>query len=348
MNIKTLPLITFLGLPIQAMADHVGLQIDGGAGSAITTMGGQTLAKNQHVLSLAYQYLDLDELSDDTLLGSEEELHSVKDFSQASIGYSFGITDRLTLSAVLPYVSRDGFREAEHGHDEEFGESEHEDEAEEEHHDGDESEEEIASSDLSGWGDLSLLGRYSLTGDNTKHQYALLAGVKIPTGSTSEKLGDGERAEVEHQPGSSSWDPLLGLAYSNQLNSQWSFSSNVLYQLTSEGKRDTEIGDSLLYNAAFILDPADHSHHGGAPTDHVDQNWQYVVELNGEWRGETEVDDVEDANTGGNVIFASAGLRWSYGLWGIHLSVATPILEDLNGVQSEPDWRMSTGISYSF
>lgn len=333
--------LTILISPLQVLADHVGLQIEGGAGSAITTLGAQTLAKSQQVLGLQYQYLELDELSDDTLLDSDEALHSVGEFSQASIGYSLGVSDRLTLSAVLPYVSRDDFREASRDHHEEAEEPEHHDEEVE-------PEGDVTSGDISGWGDLSLLGRYALNDRESNNLYALLVGIKAPTGSTSEKLSDGERVEVEHQPGSGSWDALLGLAYSVPLSQEWDFSSNLLYQLTTEGKRDTEIGDNLMYNAAVIWSPASHSHHGDAHASHIDQSWQFVLELNGEWRDKTDVDGDSDRNTGGNVIFGTTGLRWGYGAWSTHLSLAAPLHTDFNGEQSEPDWRLSTGVSLAF
>lgn len=327
--------------PLQCLADHAGLQIDGGAGSAITTMGAETLARSQQLVSLQYQYLDLDELSDESLLESGESLHSINELSQATIGYSLGVSNRFTLSTVLPYVSRDGFREAEHDHHDEIEEPEHHDEEAE-------PEGEVINSDISGWGDLSLLGRLALNGAESSNRYALLAGVKAPTGSTNEKLDNGERAEVEHQPGSGSWDALLGIAYSTQLSPQWSVSGNLLYQLTTEGKRDTEIGDSLMYNAAIIWSPASHSHHGDAPSSHTDQTWQLVLEMNGEWRDKTEVDSHKDRNTGGNVIFATAGLRWGFGAWSTHIALAAPVHKDFNGKQSEPDWRLSSGVSLAF
>jgi hypothetical protein len=336
--------------PLDCLADHVGLQIDGGAGSAFTTMGAETLPKSEQALSLQYQHVKLDELSDEVLLESEEALHSIGEFSQATIGYSLGISDYFTLSAVLPYVNRDDFRESIHDHHDEPEEPEHHDEEESSEHHEEEaaSEGEVISSDISGWGDLSLLGRLALNGSDASNRYALLAGLKAPTGSTSEKLANGERAEVEHQPGSGSWDGLLGFAYSTRLNSEWSVSSNLLYQLTTEGKRDTEIGDSLMYNGAVIWTPASHSHHGDAHSSHVDQTWQFVLEVNGEWRDKTEVDGASDKNTGGNVIFGTAGVRWGYGDWSTHLAFAAPFYEDFNGTQSEPEWRLSTGISMAF
>lgn len=349
-NKKILLIGAVFNAPMPCLADHVGLQIDGGAGSAIVTMGAETLARSQQVVSLQYQYLELDELSDELLLKSDEPLHSVKEFSRGTIGYSLGVSDNFTLSAVLPYVSRDGFREATHDHQDETDEPDHDEEEDDDHHDEEElvPDGEVSSSDISGWGDLSLLGRLALNDNESANRYALLAGIKAPTGSTNEKLDDGERAEVEHQPGSGSWDALLGLAYSTQINPQWSVSSNLLYQLTTEGKRETEIGDSLMYNGALIWSPASHSHHGDPHSSHTDQSWQFVLELNGEWRDKTEVDGDKDKNTGGNVIFATAGLRWGFGAWSTHIALATPVHKDFNGTQSEPDWRLSSGISLAF
>ncbi len=344
MRKKILVAHAILLVPLSSLADHAALQIDGGPGSAITTMGAETLPKGQQTLALQYQYLDLDELSDQELLDSEDSLHSVNAFSQASIGYSVGITDRFTLSVALPYVSRDGFREESHDHEDE-----------DDHHDEEtpQPDGEVIDSNISGWGDVSMLGRFALHTDKpAKRYYALLAGLKAPTGNTNEKLSDGEKAEVDHQPGSGSWDPLLGVAYSNSLSAQWSVSSNLLYHLTTEGERETTIGDNLLYNAAVLWSPASqshrHSHHDAASNHHTEQAWQYVLELNGEWHDKTEIDGSQDDNTGGDVIFASAGLRWSYGDWGTHLSVGTPLYKNLNGEQSEPDWQLSAGVSIAF
>ncbi|MCB1697013.1 MAG: hypothetical protein KDI34_12345 [Halioglobus sp.] len=126
-------------------------------------------------------------MSNKQLLDPDETAHSVNSFSQATVGYSLGITDRITLSAVLPYVSRDDFREASHDH--------HEDTAESDHHntetdggdsqDASESKDEVFSSDLSGWGEMSILGRLAVNpNDSTNQYYALLTGIKLPTGST--------------------------------------------------------------------------------------------------------------------------------------------------------------------
>jgi hypothetical protein len=122
---------------------------------------------------------------------------------------------------------------------------------------------------------------------------------------------------------------------------------NLLYQLTSTGKQETELGDSLQYNAAVVWSPAPQTHDDHAHS-HSDQNWLLVLELNGEWRGKTQVDKEKDRNTGGNAIFATAGRRWSIGDWSTQIALAAPVLKDFNGIQSELNWRFSSEIAFAF
>ena len=55
-----------------------------------------------------------------------------------------------------------------------------------------------------------------------------------------------------------------------------------------------------------------------------------------------------DANSGGNVVYLSPGLRLSYERWSGFASLGVPIVNDLNGVQAEPDWRVLTGVAINF
>ena len=57
------------------------------------------------------------------------------------------------------------------------------------------------------------MARYQLAHGHTEGWFvALLAGIKVPTGSTHETDLSGARLETKHQPGTGSWDPLFGLA----------------------------------------------------------------------------------------------------------------------------------------
>ena len=73
-----------------------------------------------------------------------------------------------------------------------------------------------------------------------------------------------------------------------------------------------------------------------------------MVELNGDWRDEAEIGGRDDKNTGGHLLYVSPGIRGSFGKgWSCSVSVGFPVVEDLNGAQSEPELRLLTGIAKS-
>jgi hypothetical protein len=77
-------------------------------------------------------------------------------------------------------------------------------------------------------------------------ELAVIAGIKIPTGSTSQLANSGTLLESDHQPGSGSWDPLLGVAVARQFE-QLTLGSSVLYRITSTGRHDFTPGQQLLF-----------------------------------------------------------------------------------------------------
>lgn len=95
--------------------------------------------------------------------------------------WAYGLTDRLTLGAHLPYLSRQGIREA------------HLEGGTPELHD---------HGNANGLGDLKLLGQYSLVRAEGR-ELAILGGLKLPSGQT-DVADQGSRFDVEHQPGSGS------------------------------------------------------------------------------------------------------------------------------------------------
>ena len=162
-----------------------------------------------------------------------EDVHGLDTIASFGLSLTYGVTDDFMLSVRLPYVQRTGIREVAHAHSHEEGDVHiaHADEPEIEN---------LGST--SGVGDLSLLGQYRIFNDRTtRTEAALLFGVKAPTGVTNERHGD-ETLEAEFQPGSGSWDTLLGFALA-QRTGRWSFDTNVLYTLATEGTQDTNLGD---------------------------------------------------------------------------------------------------------
>ena len=153
--------------------------------------------------------------------------------------------------------------------------------------------------------------------------------------SRRQRANQGELFDAEFQPGSGSWDGLAGLAWTHRVG-VWSFDSNVLYSMSSEGTQNTDLGDRFQYNFAVsyrltALAGATPSFNGGhAHTDASGHNHAHgsdsptldlVLELNGEWQAEQETNGIGDPNSGGNTILISPGLRLSQDAWSGFVSV---------------------------
>jgi hypothetical protein len=66
-----------------------------------------------------------------------------------------------------------------------------------------------------------------------------------------------------------------------------------------------------------------------------------VLELNGTRREKQFAAGVVDPNSGGNTLYISPGVRYSGGKnWNTALSFGVPIVNDLNGYQTDADYRI--------
>jgi hypothetical protein len=333
-----------------AFSHHPSGITSSGTSGPIITIPGTTLAKGASAVFFTFQHVSFDELSDAVLEAAAEadkDVHSLRSTETPSLGLAYGLTDRLMLLLQLPYVAQTDIREGEH-HDE----GGH-------HHEGGEAGNEVVNlGDADGIGDLTLLGQYRFFGQDAGLQASLLAGVTAPTGKTDERDNEGVLFETEFQPGSGSWVGLVGLAVSKPLG-RWSLDGNVLYTVATEGAQQTDLGDQFQYNGslsyrvtgpagegehkhAHAHDQADHDHHSHGLT--VD----LVLELNGEWQAKENFAVITDPNSGGNVVYLSPGLRLSSNRLSGFVSFGVPIVNDLNGIQSEPTYRVVSGLVLAF
>ena len=354
-----------LAVTSPAISHHPSGTGTSSTGGPIVTIPGTTLQKGASALYLIFEHFSFDELSDAVLEAAaarEEHAHSLATLESPALGYSYGLTDRLMVSLQLPYVVRTGIREASHHHHDEAaaehegGETPHETPAAE--------NETVDRGDTEGVGDLTLFGQYRFYGQDTGLQASLLTGIRTPTGETGERDDQGELFEAEFQPGSGSWDPMLGLALS-QAQGRWSVDGNVLYTIATEGTQHTDLGDRFHYNGAVtyrLLGGAaetspkaamNHSHHRHSHHhDHALSRKGLVIdavlELNGEWQAKQNENGETDPNSGGNVVFLSPGVRLALNNWSGFATVGIPIVNDLNGLQSEPTYRLFGGVLVGF
>lgn len=334
---RTLNTIKLLTLPLllnsQALlADHPTVAFGLESAGPINTISGTVAPEGVLAFGLRTEVINNDRFTASELEAYGEAdiegVHSVDEIRNTSLSAAFGLTKDLTLSARLPYIERKNIREAEHhgGHGEVH-----------------------THGDSSGFGDLLLMGNYRFY-KTADVDISLLAGVKAPTGETHDKDDHGERFEAEFQPGTGSWDYLLGLAFSKETGPV-GYHANILYNKTTEGSQHTEVGDALSYNAAvtYRLSTHDHSSHGHQHTDTGNElKWDISLEANGETRRKNKVLGNSEANSGGTTVYLSPGIKASVAGFGAFLSVGIPVIENTKGIQTDVNARVVAGISLAF
>jgi len=292
----------------------------GGAGlgetGPVRTVSASTLQHNKWALALQSELIKLDAFSDSELkemAQSGSDVHSVDSVFHTILGMGYGITDDFTLSLKIPYVVLNNIKES------------HEDEPDEVHIHG----------DSRGIGDLTIFSQYRfLKMYDIEMESSLILGLRIPTGRTKARDIDGERFETEFQPGSGSWNPIVGLAATKRFK-QMSLDADVLYTIATEGAQNTDLGDLFNYDIAFSY-----------RVFNEPVVWDFIIEANGEWKQKQQIDGETDENSGETVIFLSPGMRFSWGKkWSAYLSAGFPVVQDLNGDQNDTDMRAVIGIS---
>ncbi|MBL4820969.1 MAG: transporter [Gammaproteobacteria bacterium] len=319
-------------LPAIALADHTTIGLQSSVTGPSTTSSANLMEAGQSGITLQFQQVDFKSISEaDFAHASEhdEGLHGTDSINSRGFTFTYGLTERLTLGFSIADIRRSGLVEAAHHH-----EDEHEAELEEQfdgHHD--EEEEEIIErlGSAGGIGDARLYANYQLFSSGSRSA-SMLFGIKAPTGESDEKSRDGHRLETEFQPGSDSWDPLLGIAFSQQFNN-WTLNSNLLYSFTTEGAQDTDLGDVFNYNFALS-----HALPQFGPLEGSSWKVNFSLELNGEWRDKVEIAGATETNSGGSITYLAPGFSFNNDRIYINASVGKA-LENLNGIQSEPDTR---------
>ncbi|HEB26707.1 MAG TPA: hypothetical protein ENI05_02870 [Porticoccus sp.] len=337
---------------LPALADHPSLGINNGYGGAIVGQSATTLPEGAFSFSIKQEYIENNTFSDRKLgeFGEAgQDVHSVESLDVINLNAAWGFSKKLTLGLSLPVISRNNISQAPHHHEEE---EHHDDDDDDEYHE-EGSPSVDALGDSSGIGDLTAYGQYQFfsSADN-RRLAAIYFGVKLPTGKTDQKTDQGETFEAEHQPGSGSVDGLLGLSYSQRLN-RWSLDSSIFASLATEGTQDTDLGNALNYDLALshplMATGESHSHHNHHHSPSLITAATIVFELNGEWRDKVDVDGTTQAHTGGNLVYLTAGVRVNFGRqWSATLSGGIPVVENLNGQQSDPNWRGGLVLSRSF
>lgn len=337
---KTIYLLLFslyvlLSISCPAYAHHGGEGGLGGAGIAgpIVTIPAYPLPKKSKFISIITNYTNADIFSNSQLkrLGKRgEDVDVIENSLSPSLTAGLGLTDKLSLSASVPYIFRYGVRRVEGTPDI------------------------VSKGNSIGVGDINFFGLYEFFhSDKLELHSALLTGLKIPSGVRRDTDRSGKLFRAEHQPGTGSWDPQIGLAVSKHLGLVH-VDSNVMYRFSTKGIQDTILGDVVSYNFAlsylvgsskgFIVDKLFPKHLGKK-----DVKWHLIGEMNGNWVEKPKVEDHREENEGGTLVYLSPGLRMILDKkWVANISVGLPTIHNLNGRRQPPNVRVIFGVTRIF
>ena len=358
-------------LALPAEAHHPGGGGNTGSGGPINTISADTLSEGLIAASVRYEFIRMGQLNDADLLAAAAKgthAHSLRSIDAVSLSVAYGITNDFTVGVRAAGVRRSDIREP--GEDMLSG-----------GHMGIMNANDMSGlmspdginrrGNSAGFGDVTMLGQYRFHNNaQTGTSAAVLFGFKAPTGSTNQRDAFGNLFEAEFQPGSGSWDGLFGAAFTKRTG-RWSFDVSGLYYLITNGSQNTNLGDRFLFGAAvsyrlvgatgsskevelheYCMQPRNqlqehclyHANHDHSDMMKTPYTLDLVLELNGEWHDKQRIAGIPDPNSGGTTVYLSPGVRVGFDRFSGFVSVGVPIINQHNGIQSKPDFRVLTGI----
>lgn len=276
-----------------------------------------TLTKKQLVLEAYTDYRTINQSNAEEITEQIEEETPLKSMVIQSVGARYGLTDKITLSALLPYV----FLHTDNGSD-------------------------------NGLGDLSLLGTFNVFSKNN-FSVALQAGVELPTGIQKSARFDNTTVVV----GSGSYDPMAGIIISKRWNRISLQGNGLYKHTTNgfQGNYYGSISiQSLTLNYKLIEGAASCSLMpkektvSTEPTKESNLGWSVYGGYYGEWLDNLKEDNVVDENSGYYMGYLTLGNAISYKKWSFPLTLSLPIIQNMNGDQNNGGFRIRLGIIKAF
>jgi hypothetical protein len=329
-------------LAASARADHTVAGIVNGQGGPINAQPAGTLPAGMWSLAFRIEYVDLKQRSNQELLdfsAKGEDVHSQASRQTETLTAAYGVSDRFMLAATLPHIRNNDIRTS----DEDGGGI-------------------IENGDISGLGDLTLYGQWMLAdapmssepGDNL--QFAVLGGLKLPTGETHQHDNTGVDFEVEHQAGTGSYDGTFGAAVTRNWGRS-SLTADALYTVAGDGTEDVNLGNSFRYDLAwgYRLSEGELKRQHTRPDGSTaligteDVQWDLALELNGRWKDKLDGAEGHDDNSGGNLVLFSPGVRASFPeRYSLFASVGVPVIDQPNGENHETQATAVVGVAWGF
>lgn len=237
----------------------------------------------------------------------EEEEESLKNMFIGSLGVRYGLTSKITISALVPYVYLH-----------------------------------TNSGDDNGLGDLALMGTFNVFSKNNLN-FALQAGIELPTGIQKESNFDNTTIVV----GSGSYDPMFGVLLSKHWDKMTLIGNALYKQTTTgfQGNYYGSISIQNL-SLSYKLKEGGRlcSIDNKGRNKSSDLGWNVFGGYYGEWLDKLKEDGEIDENSGYYLGFANAGTTLSYKKWSFPLTISIPVINNMNGTQNDSGYRFRIGI----
>jgi len=322
-------------------------QLRASCGQAFCPIETSTLVENplgsgQLYFNLVYEFIDQDQPvvgTKDARVGQLPRAHD-EEFTHNNtlkLQLDYGITPRLTVGVLLPYLDR-LHQHLAHEEEEVVGSP-----------DGTEIVDQTERWRYQEFGDMQISARYLLLQQTTPYSPALtfILGAKFPTGRTDVKNDEGEEAELTIQPGNGSWDGLVGFSYVQN------FAASTLRRETALAPVFLSVlGRFSLGVGKFGYEPGGEMFLNFGITYPLLRNLELLAQVNFHYRDRDSAGHapgVDQVDSGREELFLSPGLRYhvtnSLAVYGL---VQVPAYRRVNGIQLTSNWNLTSGIFYRF
>jgi hypothetical protein len=195
-------------------------------------------------------------------------------------------------------------------------------------------------SQTSNLGDIKVIGRYQ--GFTPQHNFGLLFGMKLPTGSytqtgTSTDPTAPGPVPIDRglQPGTGTTDAILGAYYADTLNKNWDYFAQGLYQAAFNSASDYRPGNGLNLNLGMRYMGF------SSIMPQLQLNARHVERDTGA--------NADTVSTGGTLVYLSPGIVVPVSKQvSLYSFVQLPVYQNVNGVQLAPRYTASIGMSFTF